>query len=141
MPRDTGLYVEGQRDLLRALRDLPRELSDEIRDASREIAEEGAADIRRAARTRAEQRAAESVRTVRDRVPAIRAGGGSRTTGGPMFYGTEFGGQRRATTQQFRPWSGRRGYWFYPTVRKRIREWADLWVDGVDRATRVWGNR
>lgn len=138
--RDTAFYVEGSRDLERALRRLPVELDDEIKDASRRIAEKGVRAIRGAASTPAESKAARSVRSRRGRVPVIAAGGGSRTEGGPMFFGTEFGGNRTIRTRQFRNHRGTQGYFFYPTVRRQGREWAEEWYDGVDKATRVWDN-
>lgn len=138
--RDTAFRVLGSRDLEKALRRLPVELDDEIKDASGRIAERAVRDIRATASTPAEGKAARSVRARRGRVPVVAAGGGSRTEGGPMFFGTEFGGNRNIRTRQFRDHRGTRGFFFYPTVRRQGREWADEWVDGVDRATRVWSN-
>ncbi len=134
--------VDGMRDLLRALRRIPKELEQEVKDASREIAERAVADIRRSANTRAERKAAQSVRARAGRDPRIAAGGGARTVGGPMFFGTEFGGGRRPTTQQFRPWSGTQGYWLYPTVRTYGRQWAEHWLDAIDDVLKKeWRNR
>ena len=60
--------------------------------------------------------------------------------GASVFYGSEFGGRRRAkvdyttksrrgrsyqisrrTTMQFDEWTGKRGYWFFPTVREVLK--------------------
>lgn len=65
---------------------------------------------------------------------AVRAGGT------PVLFGAEFGSKRvrrkayvtrsrartpyvvrRRTTRQFRPFLGRRGYWFWPTVRSDLK--------------------
>jgi hypothetical protein len=35
-----------------------------------------------------------------------------------MVFGSEFGGRRRRNTRQFRPFTGQRGYWLYPTLRR-----------------------
>lgn len=84
--------------------------------------------------------AAESVRARNLAKPTLEgaAGGGLPAT---LFFGAEFGGQRkgpqrtariskrnppfvvRQTTQQFRPFRGQEGYWFHPTLRRRT-DWA-----------------
>jgi hypothetical protein len=138
--RDTAFYLEGVRDLERALRRLPKELEDEVKDASGRIAERAVRETRAAAGTRAERKAAKSIRSRRGKVPTIAAGGGTRTEGGPMFFGTEFGGDRNIRTRQFRTHRGTQGYFFYPTIRRHGRDWVELWLDGIDRATRVWDN-
>ena len=51
-----------------------------------------------------------------DRVPALTAGGSrkvksstGKVTAGDVFFGYEFGGGARPTTQQFPPWLGTHG--------------------------------
>lgn len=140
--RDTAIYLEGQRDLMRALRRLPPSLESAIREASGDIARDAVRAIAGAASTRAERKAARSVRVRAGRDPRIAAGGGARTEGGPMFFGTEFGGGRNIRTRQFRPHRGTRGYWFYPTIRAQGRRWAERWLDAIDDTTRKhWRNR
>lgn len=137
---ESGVRVDGMRDLLRAVSRMPKDLEREIKDASKLIALEAVADIRRSANTPAERKAAASVRARAGRDPRIAAGG-TGSASGLMFWGTEFGGGRRPTTRQFRPWSGTRGYWFYPTVRARGRKWAELWLEGIDDTIRRhWRN-
>lgn len=69
----------------------------------------------------------------------VRAGGGGGL-GSELLYGTEFGGRRRPrrayvtrsrrgtpyivrrrTTMQFLPHLGRRGYWYWPSVRRDLK--------------------
>jgi hypothetical protein len=56
-----------------------------------------------------------------------------------VFFGAEFGGQRRKTTQQFRPYRGKQGYWFYPTLRAATPKVLDDYGHALDRAIRKWG--
>ena len=130
------IRLENGEDLSRALRDLPPALARDLDAASRDIADQAARDIVRAARTPAERKAAQSVRASRARGPGVSAGG-TADAAGRMFFGTEFGSRR----PQFRPWTGTRGHWFYPTIRSKGRQWAELWIQGADRATaRTWRN-
>lgn len=62
--------------------------------------------------------------------PSIRVSAGQQSAGVswggsayPMAWGAEFGGQRRPTTQQFRPWRGSdsgAGYFAYPAIRENL---------------------
>lgn len=113
--------------LNRALRRLPKAISVELRDASQAIAN----DV--ASRTRSKglgigrgwQHLAPTVRSRRDRVPVVVMGGSKRLPGrrgknqtvGDLMWGTEFGGGKRPTTQQFLPHLGTIGYALWPTVR------------------------
>lgn len=62
--------------------------------------------------------------------PGIKASAGVKsgavTLGDdPAAAGAEFGGGRRPTTQQFKPWLGHTGYFLFPTIRSdgdRINE-------------------
>lgn len=130
------IRLEGADDLQRALRDLPPTLDRELAKASADIADTAARTIARAARTPAERKTAATVRASRRGGPGIAAGGG-QSAAARMFFGTEFGSRR----PQFRPWSGTRGYWFYPTIRSQGRRWAELWIEAADRATaKEWRN-
>ena len=102
--------------LQKALRTLPKAASAELRDAAQEISGFVASDARgRASHLGGVARhVSGSVVARRDRVPAISLGKGD-----PAAFGAEFGGGRRATTQQFAPWrgSGRgAGYFLWPTI-------------------------
>ena len=58
-----------------------------------------------------------------------------------VFYGAEFGGKRRTTTQQFPSWRGSgsgAGYFLYPTARASGKRYYDMWADAVDKAFTDW---
>jgi len=118
------------------------------------------------------------VRARRDRVPAISAGGTSRTgvaggaKAGELFFGAEFGGGsnkqferqvtktqyttktgktrtrtsygkaefvgQKATTNQFRPWLGKQGYWFWPQLRADQDRMFARWEAVVNAIAREW---
>lgn len=82
--------------------------------------------------------AAATVRIERNGDGATIRGGGSGGLGGVVFAGAEFGGRkrrrtyamrrrgtafvmhRRRTTMQFLPHLGKRGYFFWPSVREKL---------------------
>ena len=109
----------------------------------REVVQPLALEIQAVARASGDKQsriAADSVRARNLAKPTLEggAGGGLPAT---LFYGAEFGGQRkgpirtariskknppfvvRQTTQQFREWREQQGYWFHPTLRRRT-DWA-----------------
>lgn len=57
--------------------------------------------------------------------------GNGNDAAGEMTFGTEFGGQRRRHTLQFRPHRGRDGYFFWPTVRRHSDDIKRMWDDLV----------
>ena len=63
----------------------------------------------------------------------------TKVTMGDVFFGAEFGGGRRPTTQQFLRHRGRSGYFFWITVRKNkdfiIREY----FDAIERVLKKLG--
>ena len=94
---------------------------------------------------------ATSIVARRDRYPTIRAGGaatvrpkktkkGSRARAGDIFFGAEFGGRGRRTTQQFRPHKGTEGYAFYPTLRRHTADIIDGYRKALDRLAEKWGD-
>jgi hypothetical protein len=56
----------------------------------------------------------------------------------PVFFGSEFGGQARPETMHFPPHNGRRGYWFYPTMRENADAFMAIWDKGVEQAMTPW---
>jgi hypothetical protein len=54
-------------------------------------------------------------------------------TRGDVFFGAEFGGGVRPRTQQFLRHRGRKGYFFWPTVRKEKENIAKEYLDAIDR--------
>ncbi len=129
--RGDGVGVEGLNQLNRDLRAISKEAQGELRKANVDVAEmEG-------------QRAAAAARalgsTIAHVAPSIK-GGGSTTWAGikfgsgyPEAMGAEFGGQRRPTTQQFRPWLGQTGYAIYPTIRRDNELITETWTAAVDK--------
>ena len=55
--------------------------------------------------------------------------GNGNDAAGLMTFGTEFGGQRRRHTLQFRPHRGRDGYMFWPNVRHHSDDIKKKWDD------------
>lgn len=118
--------------LNKALRKLPKEATVELRNRSVVIAAREADKAKSEATSQGGLAAlvAPSIRSTRDRVPKIsmgnskrlparngRARSGPNQTIGNVIWGAEFGGQRRETTQQFKPWLGHTGHFLYPTIR------------------------
>ena len=138
MPTDR-IHVEGLNETLRAFRQYGPEAANELRTEAKNIAATVAAKQQAAGRSSSRQSAmaAPTVRARRDRVPVIVAGG--RSKAGMVFFGAEFGGQRRPTTRQFRPYKGHTGYWFYPTLRASMPAILDAYSRALDRAARRWG--
>ena len=139
--RDTVAEIKGLNQLLRVLNKIPKELQNEVRDASQEIAGDLVAGAQRAASTPVQNLAASGLKAKRDRVPVVRVPRtmvrpGTRYT--DIFYGAEFGGQGRSTTQQFSPHRGKLGYFLYPTARSMARANTEKWAEAVDKAFRDW---
>lgn len=142
------------------LRAIPKEANATLRDASQSIAGEVAGDAAAAARSQGGLAAivAPTIRAARDRVPYIKMGGskqlpkegngwkrktrkGANQTIGDAMWGAEFGGQRRRTTQQFRPWRGSShgaGYFLWPAVRDNRayieKAYGDALIEAIDKA-------
>ena len=86
-----------------------------------------------------------SVKRKSDRVPALTAGGSRKvksSTGkvaaGDVFFGYEFGGGARPTTQQFPPWLGRTGYWFWPLLRREMPALRRAYLATLDELAQKW---
>lgn len=126
--RKTGLTItidhKDAGPLLDAFSELPREMKTAVRDASELIADTEATRLRSAAIADSKQSAliAPSITSKRADYPTIVAGGTGRIPGhdarySDILFGAEFGGRKYRTTQQFRPHTGREGYWLFPTLR------------------------
>lgn len=57
----------------------------------------------------------------------------TKVTMGDVFFGAEFGGRRRPTTQQFLRHRGRQGYFFWQAVRDNKSFIAEEYSAAVDR--------
>jgi hypothetical protein len=62
-----------------------------------------------------------------------------KVTRSDVFFGAEFGGGVRPTTQQFLRHRGQSGYFFWPTVRKRKNAIAKEYLEGIDRVVKNLG--
>lgn len=128
------VHVSGLRGTLAAFRDLPKEASDELRDAAGLIAQDLAGAIASAARSHSRQAAlmAPTVKVGRDRVPVVRAGG-SRRVGSrakpayKILFGSEFGSNR---LRQFKPASP--SYWMWRTTEEQGGEISRRWLAAAD---------
>jgi len=142
--RDTVAEIKGLNQLLKVLSKIPKELQNEVRDASQEIAGDLVAGAQRAASTPLQNLAASGLKAKRDRVPVVRV---PKTQARPgvkftdIFYGAEFGGGARPTTQQFLPHKGKQGYFLYPTARSQARANTEKWAEAVDKAFRSWDHK
>lgn len=137
----SGVYVDGLKPVLRQLTALGKDLNREVRASAKQIAEEESQAIRAAAGgDRLSAAVATTIRARSDRLPAIVGGGArklpvsGRPAAGAVFFGAEFGGRRRKTTQQFRPHRGREGYWLWPTLEKDKEKMLIRWSEAVERA-------
>lgn len=145
-----GVEVDGLKETLRAFGRYGKEANKDLRDAAQAEVRKIAPAIVAAGRRDGgpSTLVASTVKAPRDRVPVIAAGGAkkvapSRRTrrkpaAGDIFFGAEFGGRARPTTQQFRPHTGTRGHWFYPTLRKKIPALLDGYQDALDRLAAKW---
>jgi hypothetical protein len=135
---------------------MPRELKSEVSRRGRDLAEPLAKEMRAEGHSQGSHaaRVADRVKSgIKAGVPSVSAtglpfvsgsewGGGIRRT---TYYSTSKSGRRylvvgRHTTRQFRPFKGKEGYWFTPTLSYgRGREAVlDAWADLVDDVLRTF---
>jgi hypothetical protein len=144
----------GWESSIKAMRSMPRELKTQVSRRGRTLAEPLAREIRAEGHSQGShaRRVADTVKSgMKAGVPSVSAGGkpytmGSEWGGGirrTTYYSTSRLGRRylvvqRSTTKQFRPYKGKQGYWFTPTIQHGagrevvLKAWADL-VDQVLR--------
>lgn len=139
-----NVTVRGDREILAALRRLPREADDEVRDGAARLAQTLARRARGLASSDRQARAAaRTVKVVRDRFPAITAGPEKR------LMGSEFGITRRtgwyakprywdSPARQYRPHRGRASYWFFLAQERSEDEIAAGMRDILDAVARRW---
>lgn len=124
--------------LQRALRALPKDLSDELRKGSTDIATDIVKEASERLRRTGPQGAlvARSVKVRRDRVPVVVAGGTARLRRGPnqtighVFFGANFGSQR---FPQF-PRVKRPDWGLYATVEDMGDEIMDRYGEALGKA-------
>lgn len=132
-----NLHVEGAGEVLAALRDLPAEASDRLREAAGQIAGKLLPDIRSAARADRSPQAALAASTVkvrRDRLPVIGVGGSKRlgkrrAPAWKLLFGSEFGSNRHR--QFHKRHRGTTGSWFFGSVEREAETITQEWADAV----------
>jgi hypothetical protein len=146
-----SVAIHGADTTARAFRQYGKEANAELRDAAVRAVAGITPPIMAAMASDSPQSrlVAGTVRPIRDRVPVLAVGGAKRVaptkgrkrkrpSSGDIFFGAEFGGQGRPTTQQFRPHTGTVGYAFYPTFRRHIGTVIDAYGDALDKMARDW---
>jgi hypothetical protein len=146
------VHVEGLTETVRAFNRYGKAANNELRDAAQGEVNKVAPMLVAAMRSDGGPSAlvASSVSAKRDRYPVIKAAGskrvatrkrgrGARPRAGDLFFGAEFGGRGRSTTQQFRPWKGTTGYAFYPTLRRHTSDIVDGYRKALNDLARKWG--
>lgn len=138
-----NMRVEGAHATLAALRRMPKQASDELRDASQQLASTLANRVRSAAASEGRQAGilAATVAARRDRLPVIVAGGSrrlgrNRKPAYKLLFGSEFGANR---LRQFKPHLGRGSYWFFRTVEDNQTVVAAAWRKAADDVVRRFG--
>jgi hypothetical protein len=147
---DAEMHVEGLTETLRAFNRYGKEANRELRAAAGAEVDRIIPALVLAAGSASPQAAltATSVKRRSDRVPTITAGGPRRVkprtrtkrkvAAGDVFFGAEHGGGRRPATQQFPPWVGKRGYWFWPTIRSHLPELRRRYIAALDELAAKW---
>jgi hypothetical protein len=137
------IKISGVREVLNALRALPKEANAEIRDKALEIAQHIAAEAKQAGFNEGSQAAlvATTVRAAKDRLPTVVAGGNkklgsNRKPAYKLLFGSEFGSNRYP---QYRPHLGRDSYWFFRTVDDNQAEISRMWLEAADEIIKRFG--
>jgi hypothetical protein len=145
------LVFTGTKGLMKTLASLDVEASKQLKAEAFDITSDIAAKAAGKARSQGGLPAlvARNITGRRDRVPTVKMGGSRRLRNGPnqtvgdAMWGAEFGGQRRPTTQQFRPWRGSgsgAGYFLYPAVREMSddmqKRYGEALLRAIDRSAK-----
>ena len=140
------VQVSGLKELQKANRQLGKDARKELRKATKQIATATAREAMGVGKglEPVQARAAESIRARGGTTPTIAAGGSQRVTNkktpaGDIWFGAEFGGGVRPTTQQFPRHRGQSGYFLWPTIRKRKERDIALYHRAADKVCADWG--
>lgn len=143
--------VAGVRQILSAFRALPKDASNELRDANQRISDDLAGKVRAAAEGANAQSGlvAPTVKAMRDRVPSVQAGGRRRagsqsrrskgqrpTNASDLIYGSNFG----ATMLKQFPRPASPDHWFFKTVDANSAQFEREWLEAADNTLRKWGS-
>lgn len=144
--------IEGVREILRALDELPTTAQNEVRDGSMRLATILARQVRAAgeAEPGPAKYAARTVKAKRDRVPVITAGVGGPRKGKAVLFATEFGQNRKSgwyrkvryfnsAGAQFKPHRGAASYWFFRTVEDEQEIVSASYRNMINVVARKWG--
>lgn len=132
----SDIEVEGLAATLRAVDRIPRVVEQSGRRAGRDFGTAEVPRIRaRAARVGKMQGLA--ARSVRPGPQGLLAGAGGGVPAA-IFHGAEFGGRRRPTTQQFLPFRGQRGYWFWSQLRDDEGRLIETFSEVLDDVAEDW---
>jgi hypothetical protein len=142
-------YVEGLDDVLRAFRNLPKEASAELRQASQAVADKHMAPAWREAAINYAgpwgQVIADSVKVKKDRVPAVNIGGQRKKFSGGasptmVRYLTDKGDRGRAGSQKRAPEAFGQGTDWMQNVRQYQGGALQEWAKAVDQIVLKWGS-
>lgn len=131
--RTGAVEVTGLRELNKALKELGPEFPKEMRKTNKSVADE----VRNDARGKALSLGGVAAKTA----PTLKSSSGTNSAGvslggttAPWAAGAEFGGGRRSTTRQFKPWRGSgpdAGYFVYPTIRENADDIVDAYNEAI----------
>lgn len=159
--KQASIYIEGVSEFIRDVGRADPQFNKELRKAAIDVAKVLVVDTQKTAasvkhdgtgRSAMFIQAAKGLKARSDRFPTIKLSGSSsfvsrsapnrkrktKVTRGDVFFGAEFGGRARRSTNQFNPYvqsptgRGGRGYFFFPTVRRDAQKIADQYLDAID---------
>ena len=147
MAKRTALEVrishDGIHETLAAFRALPKDASNELRDAAIELSRILAGEAKTSGRDEGGQAAAvaATVRAARDRVPVVVAGGlkklgRNKKPAYKLLFGSEFGATEYT---QYQPHLGRGSYWFFRTIEDNQQRIMEEWQEAADAIVRKFG--
>jgi len=140
-------YVDGLDDILRSFRNLPKEASGELRQASQVVADKHMAPAWREAAINYAgpwgQVIADSVKVKKDRVPAVNIGGQRKKFSGGasptmVRYLTDRGDRGRAGSQKRAPEAFGQGTDWISQVRQYQGGAMQEWAKAVDQIVLKW---
>lgn len=161
MASKATIHVEGVAEFLRDVGKVDPQFNKELRKAAMDVAKVLVSDTQKAAgsvshrgsgRSAMFVEAAKGLKARSDRFPTISLSGSSafvsksapnrkrktKVKRSDVFFGAEFGGGARRSTNQFNPYvqsptgRGGRGYFFFPTVRRDAEKIAEQYLDAID---------
>lgn len=146
------MSITGLRPTLRALKELPKEANDRLREETLKLADTLAVKVRADGMADAAPQSklvATTVKAVRDRVPVVQAGGSTRlgrhrAPAYGLLFASVFGmnarsgwyAKRRYRTShghQYREHLGQHAYWFFPVVEAEQSTISAAWRKVADQ--------